>query len=69
MATVSAGIPACSQSTPAATAEGATPNTGIPSACHAWRAAARLRDLPDPAGPTTTDTRCPPRQSRRTASA
>lgn len=46
MARVSDGMPASSLSTPAATAEGATPRTGIPACCHAWAGGAEGAGLP-----------------------
>lgn len=48
---------------------GPTPVTRCPAASHAWRAAARQRALPDPAGPTSSPTRSPGRHSRSTAAA
>src|SRR5207244_3778192 len=53
LATVSAGIPASSASTPAATAETARPRTGVPPAAQASRAALIMRVFPPPAAPTT----------------
>ena len=60
--------PASSRSTCAAIADGANPIGSKPCEHHARRAASRARDLPVPAGPTSSATRSPPITRPRTAS-
>ena len=60
LATVSERIPVSRSSTRAAFAVGATPNTARPCSCRSATAAASMRVLPAPAGPTTRTRRSSP---------
>ncbi len=71
LAVFSHPMPRLPASTPAAAADGARPTTdpGPCSACHAADRAARVRVLPDPAGPTSTSRSRPDPATRCTAAA